>query len=299
MKFNKPHLTLEEQLTLLENRGLIVLDREQAKHYLGHLNYYRLSGYWFPFKQSPTINQFRLNTSFEDILNLYIFDRELRLLILNAIERIEVSVRSKWAYFFCEKYGAHAHLDSTLFKKYQTHQKAISTLEKSVSKSKETFIEHLKSNYDETLPPLWALVEIMTFGQLSHWFGMLKLRSDKNDVARVYDMDEKNFVSILHHLTVVRNKCAHHSRLWNCEFTITPKLPNNRPADVVKSLNQSQKRKIYNTLVILIHLLNTISPNHHWKNKLLDLINRHKIDVSRMGFPSNFKSLPTWQKSRK
>ena len=121
MKFNKSHLSLEQQLTLLEERGLIVSDREQAKHYLGHLNYYRLSGYWFPFKQSPTTDRFRPNTSFEDILNLYIFDREFRLLVIDAMERIEVSVRSKWAYFFCEKYEAHAHLDSSLFKKSQTH----------------------------------------------------------------------------------------------------------------------------------------------------------------------------------
>ena len=296
MKFNKPHLTLSQQLTLLEERGLIVDDRSKAKHYLEHLNYYRLSGYWFPFKQSPTTNQFRPNTSFEDILNLYQFDRELRLLMIDAIERIEVSVRSKWAYFFCEKYGAHAHLDSNLFKDYQKHQKSISALKKSVSKSKEPFIRHLDDNYDETLPTLWALVEIMTFGQLSHWFGMLKHRSDKNAVARTYDMDEKNFVSILHHLTVVRNKCAHHSRLWNCEFTVIPKLPRDRPAIVALSLNQNEKRKIYNTLVIVIHLLNTISPNHSWKIKLLDLIDEHKIDSSQMGFPNNLETLSIWQR---
>lgn len=294
MKFNKPHLTLEEQLTLLENRGLIVSDRQQAKYYLGHLNYYRLSGYWFPFKQNPTVDKFRPNTSFEDILNLYIFDRELRLLILNAIERIEVSVRSKWAYSFCEKYGAHAHLNSNLFKDYKKHSEAVLSLKKSTSKSKEPFILHLDSTYDEFLPPLWALVEIMTLGQLSHWFGMLKLRGDKNLVAHEYDMDEKNFVSLLHHLTVVRNKCAHHNRLWNCEFTITPKLPNKRPAIVVKSLNYNQKRKLYNTLVILVHLLNRISPKHSWKDKLLSLISHHKIDVSKIGFPQNFKNLPIW-----
>lgn len=280
----------------MKERGLIVANHEQAKHYLGHLNYYRLSGYWFPFKQSPTVNQFRPNISFEEVLNLYIFDRELRLLVIDAIERIEVSVRSKWAYFFCEKYGAHAHLDSSLFNNTPRHQKSINTLKKSVLKSKEPFIRHLDDNYDEALPPLWALVEIMTFGQLSHWFGMLKRRSDKNDVAHAYDMDEKNFVSILHHLTVVRNKCAHHSRLWNCEFTVIPKLPRDRPAIVAKSLNRDRERKIYNTLIIIIHLLNTISPGHHWKNSLLGLADNHRIDMSKMGFPGNFKSLPIWQR---
>jgi abortive infection bacteriophage resistance protein len=96
MKFNKPHLTLDEQLKLLESRGLVVPDRQKAKYYLGNLNYYRLSAYWFPFKQSLTANIFRSGTSFDDILNFYVFDREFRLHILDAIEQIEVSVRSKW-----------------------------------------------------------------------------------------------------------------------------------------------------------------------------------------------------------
>jgi abortive infection bacteriophage resistance protein len=295
MKFNKPHLTLDEQLELLESRGLVVPDRQKAKYYLGNLNYYRLSAYWFPFKQSPTTNNFRSGTSFDDILNLYVFDREFRLHILDAIERIEVSVRSKWAYYLCEKYESHAHLNSNLFKDYNKHSKAIDSLRKSVSKSKEPSILHLHSKYDEFLPPLWALVEIMTFGQLSSWFGMLKLRSDKNLVAHEYDMDEKNFVSILHHLTVLRNRCAHHSRLWNCEFTITPSLPRNRPVIIVESLNLDRKRKVYNTLVILIHLLNKISPNHSWKNRLEQLLNKHKIEVARMGFPENYNNLPIWR----
>lgn len=294
MQFNKPHKTLDEQLALLIKRGLIVKDPNWAKHYLAHLNYYRLSAYWFPFKASRNSNQFVQGTSFEDIINLYVFDREFRLLLLDAIERIEVSIRSKWAYLFCQKHGAHAHLNSSLFKNYNAHQKAIQVLEKEVSKSKEIFIIHLRNKYDERLPPLWALVEIMTFGQLSKWFGMLKYRADKNAVAHIYDMDEKNFSSILHHLTVLRNKCAHHNRLWNCEFTIQPKLPNQRPLIVVQSLNKSEPRKIYNTLVILLYLLNLISPNHHWKNRLLDLLDQHQIDVSRMGFPNDFKRLPIW-----
>lgn len=295
MKFTKPPRTLEQQLQLLEKRGLIVSDRQKAKYYLGHLNYYRLSGYWFPFKQSPTTSNFRANTSFDDILNLYIFDRELRLLVLDAIERIEVSVRSKWAYSFCQKYGAHAHLNSKLFKDYKKHCNAVCDLRRNVSRSNEPFIIHLDEKYDEFLPPLWALVEVMSFGQLSRWFGMLSARSDKNLVAREYDMDEKHFVSLLHHLTIVRNKCAHHNRLWNCEFTITLKLPGSRPADAVASFNSTQNRKLYNTLVLLLHLLNAISPGHSWKNKLFGLINTHHIDVSQMGFPNNYKSLLIWQ----
>ena len=296
VQFNKPHKTLEEQLALLISRGLTVSDEEKARHYLEHLNYYRLTAYWIPFQKNSQTHEFKSGTTFEDILNLYIFDREFRLLLLDAIERIEVSVRSKWAYYLCKEHGAHAHLNPNLFKDTNkwTHSNAVKELEKTVSKSQEIFIVHLREKYQEALPPLWALVEIMTFGQLSHWYEKQKYRQDRNAVAHLYNFDEKNLVSFLHHLNFIRNKCAHHNRIWNREATIIPKLPNKRPKIVVESLNLNKRRKIYNTLVVIAYLLDIISPNHHWKNNFFTLTSKHKIDISRMGFPKNFATLPIW-----
>lgn len=296
VKYNKPHQNLQEQLTLLIQRGLIVTNRQMAEHYLGHLNYYRLSAYWIPLLKDRKTNRFTDGTTFEEILNFYIFDRELRILVLDAIERIEISVRSQWAYSLTMHYGSHAHLNSALFtdtSRWQ-HSKAVAKLRNTVSQSKEEFIAHFRSNYDDPLPPLWALVEIMTFGELSYWYAQLKRRKDRNAVARIYDMDETNFVSFLHHLSFVRNLCAHHSRLWNREFTITLKLPKQRPSTVAASLNPATKRKIYNTFVTVVYLLDQISPSHHWKNRLFSLMEVHRINISLMGFPPNFRSLPIW-----
>jgi len=96
MQYTKPPLSIEQQIELLKSRGLEIPDHEQAAHYLYHLNYYRLSGYMLPF-QEGTEHHFQAGTTFEHVLNLYLFDRKLRLLLMDAIERIEVSVRTPWA----------------------------------------------------------------------------------------------------------------------------------------------------------------------------------------------------------
>lgn len=297
MRFAKAPLTLEQQLNLLIERGLQCRNRQQALHFLGHLNYYRLGGYWLPFESDHIFHRFAPGTQFEDVLNLYIFDRELRLLIMDAIERVEVSVRTGWAYHLAHHYGPHAHLDAAIFKKPTRnwdYVQQLAKLQEDSRRSHEAFIQHHFQKYDEPVPPLWAVVEIMTLGQLSKWYDNLLHRADRNAVAHRYDMDEVNFSSFLHHLTIIRNLCAHHSRLWNREITFTFKLPTHRPAGLVTSLNTQNSRRIYNTLTTLIYLMNTISPDNQWKQRLKALLGKHQIDVSPMGFPTNFSTNPIW-----
>ncbi|MBE9068907.1 Abi family protein [Leptolyngbya cf. ectocarpi LEGE 11479] len=291
MRFNKPPLTLQEQVNLLVSRGLIVQDHQQACYYMAHLNYYRLSAYWLPFEADHSTHRFRPGTDFEAVLNLYIFDREFRLLVMDAMERIEVSIRAAWAYHMGHKHGAHCHLRRELFRRKWDYDKHYKSIKQAVSHSKETFIRHLQQTYDEALPPIWALVEVMTFGQLSNWYSNTRYRQDRNAVAAEYGLDEKILTSLLHHLTIVRNLCAHHSRLWNREFPVTPKLPKQKEA----SLCQTNKRKIYNTLTLMLDLVNQISPGHHWKTRLIDLINHHNVDVTAMGFPSDWRNCPLWK----
>lgn len=93
--FNKPVIDVSQQLALLEQRGLIIKNPEKAAHYLEVISYFRLSAYMRPFQQ-PNDDQHRFypQTEFKQIVALYAFDRELRLLLLDAIERIEVAIRS-------------------------------------------------------------------------------------------------------------------------------------------------------------------------------------------------------------
>ena len=298
MKFNKPSFTHEQQLDQLIQRGLHCADRAQALHYLAHLNYYRLGAYWLPLEADHATHTFKSGTRFDDVLNLYIFDRELRLLVLDAIERVEVSVRTGWAYHLAHKYGPHADLDANLFKqpaKNWDYAQQSQKLEGEARKSHEVFIQHHYRKYDEALPPVWAVVEIMTLGQLSKWYLNLRHGSDRNAVAHRYDMDETNLTSFLHHLSTIRNLCAHHSRLWNREFTFTFSLPVRRPQALAASLNHHDGRRIYNTLTVLAWLLDCISPHHHWKQRLKALLAQHHINPQPMGFPAGWEVLPVWQ----
>ena len=294
MRFTKPPLSHDEQIDLLIERGLSIPDRDRARHYLTHINYYRLGAYWLPFEADHATHEFRPGVTFDDVLNLYIFDREFRLLLLDAIERIEVSVRTAWAYHMAHTHGPHCHLDRDNFAPRFDYARARTKLEGELARSQETFVRHLMQAYDEPLPPIWALVEVMSFGALSIWFQNTKRRRDRNAVARQYGLDERILTSFLHHLTTVRNHCAHHARLWNREFTITPSIPDHGPRNLLESLEHDGNRRIYNTLTLMLFFMNQLSPAHHWRDRLFRLIQDLGVDVSEMGFPADWRSRPLW-----
>ena len=292
--FSKPATTHAQQVELLRERGMVFDDFGTAEFYLEHLNYYRLSAYWLAFEADHKTHRFQPNTRFERVLNLYVFDRELRLLVLDAIERVEVSVRSHWANQMAHRHGTHAHLNASIAFKYHLWQQNLDKLGSEVNRSDETFIKHLKNTYQESLPPVWAVCEVMSLGLLSRWYNNLKPMPTRRAIANAYGLDERVLESWLRHLSLVRNTCAHHSRLWNREFTITPLLPRNKPQCLSNQFN-SGSRKLYNTLVLLLYCMDAIAPDHHWRTRLKELIDRHEIPVTAMGFLANWKSLHIWQ----
>lgn len=292
-KFAKSAKTFQEQVQLLQSRGMLIDDVQEAIFYLQHLNYYRLGAYWLPFELDHATHQFKPNTRFKDVLRLYIFDRELRLLMLDGIERIEVSVRSQWAYHLATLHNPHAHLDSNLFKaKYW--QKDLNALTEEVNRSQETFIDHLRDTYSEQLPPVWAVCEIMSIGLLSRWYGNLEPYQTRSAIAKAYKINHYVLGSWIHHLSIVRNFCAHHSRLWNREFSIIPAVPKSRNNPVVNQFVQPS-RKIYNTFVIVLYFMDTIAPKHHWRLRLLKLLDEHPDLLTGMGFPTNWQQMSIWQ----
>ncbi|WP_131774905.1 Abi family protein [Legionella anisa] len=293
MEFSKPFLTIEQQVDLLSNRGLIIDDK--ADHYLQHLNYYRLSGYWLPFYQKAVANTFKQGTKFSDILNLYIFDRELRLLLLDGIERIEVSVRTQWAYCFSQYHGPHAYMDCSLSNNSFWHAQNLISLEKELKRSDELFISHFKK--DNSTPPIWAICEVMSFGLLSRWLKCMKPTQPRNKIAAIYQIDYDVLSSFIEHLSYLRNLCAHHSRVWNKKMTKTMKIPQSKPSNLVGNFNRDthSARKIYNALVLMVYTLDLISPNNHFKSKLINLLDAHKIEPIFMGFPVDWKNRVIWR----
>ncbi|MDD4997163.1 MAG: Abi family protein [Syntrophales bacterium] len=297
MRYDKPPLSIDQQIDLLISRGMIVEDRFLAARYLTHINYYRLRAYWLVYEdpEKSAVHRFKKGTHFSQVLSLYIFDRKFRLLVLEAIERVEISFRTRFAYVLGTRYGSHAHLEEGLFKSSYTHNQCLENLREEFNRSRETFIEHYKTKYRQPdLPPIWAACEIMTLGQLSMWFKNLKRRSDRQEIASVFKIDASILGSFMHHLTHVRNIVAHHGRLWNRRLTITMTIPI-RPQEITSDFHTESNRNIYNTLVMLGYLLRSMSHGTTWIERMKRLIEESEVaDPSMMGFPKKWQALPTW-----
>jgi abortive infection bacteriophage resistance protein len=300
MKYDKSPLTIDQQVALLLSRGMLIEDRAQAARYLTHINYYRLRAYWLIYEEPAEEgdHRFRAGTRFEQALSLYIFDRKFRLLVLEAIERVEISFRTRFACVLGNRYRSHAHLDPALFASSHDHLQCLDSLRNEYNRSRETFVDHYKTKYDQPdLPPIWASCEIMTLGQLSLWFKNLKKRTDRQEIASVFQIDEAVMVSFIHHLTHVRNIVAHHGRLWNRRLTITMKIPQ-RPETIASDFYRQADRSIYNTLVMLAYLLKLMSPGTTWIERVKQLVEGNRyVAPTMMGFPGKWQELRTWSQT--
>jgi len=292
MHFSKDSLSFEQQI----ERGLHVEDKESASAYLSHINYYRLGTYWWSFIDDHKAHTFKAGATFNQVLNLYVFDRELRLLLLDAIERIEVSLRTQWAFHLSKRYGSHAHLDKEAFIRKFDYDDFIDNLQREIQRTSDKNIKKQAYKYDELTPATWIICEVMSFGWLSRSYDAIGRRALRADISETYNLKEIVLSSFLHHITTVRNICAHHSRLWNREFTFTMKLPTNGAPELLQSFNSNAPKQLYNTLVMCSYFMDLISPNNHWKQKLKALIEDHNIDVNDMGFPTDWLERPIWLK---
>src|SRR5690606_4372102 len=165
--FHKPAHSVEEQIATLQARGLVIDDQARARHYLNNISYFRLSAYTRPFYQ-PGVQEHRFlaGAHFDDALSLYVFDRELRLLLLDAIERIEVALRAQLTNTLAEHHGPHGYLDSSIFDDRYNHAWLLDKLkEEANASSPETFVTHYRSKYigAPKQPPVWMAVELLTF----------------------------------------------------------------------------------------------------------------------------------------
>lgn len=203
--YNKPYLTHQKQLSLLISRGMSVTNEESAIKYLERIGYYRLSAYWYPFRRmignSPIpkrLDEFTHDTQFKTIVDLYVFDKKLRLLLLDAIERIEIAVRSSISYFLGAKDPfahtnvnlLHGNFTKKINKKF--HETAYSVwckkLKNLTERTQEDFVRHYKEKYGLPLP-IWVSIELWDFGMLSTFYKGMKV-SGKIAIAAEYKVNE-------------------------------------------------------------------------------------------------------------
>lgn len=291
MKFNKPAISIDEQILRLRNCGMIIDNESMARLYLSNISYYRLRIYCVPFQISNASADDALveGTSFEEVLSLYVFDRQLRLIVMDAIERIEVAIRAQFTNHMGLAHGSHGYLYPRFHKDRIKHKNLISKLKSQVRQSREDFIEEYEKEYSSPkLPPIWMASEVMSFGLLSSFLNNLKHRADQQAIARTYNLDAQSLTSILHHMSHVRNICAHHGRLWNRFLTVTMSQPKRPEALNFVMSESTDKRLIRNTLVMLDYMLSIVAPDTEWQNRVFAHLKTCPLPtLDRMGFPSH------------
>jgi abortive infection bacteriophage resistance protein len=296
MRYIKHALTFEQQADLIISRGMIA-DRDILISRLQSVNYYRLSGYWHPFKTPD--NKFKAGTTFDAVWLRYRFDRQLRIHIMDAVERVEVAIRTQLTNILAMKYGAFAHLNYANFPNItQTeHTLFIKRLKQDLSRSHEQFVAHFDSKYGNShnVPPLWMIVELIPFGTT---FTLFRAVDDdiKKAIADKYGVSDRVMESWLRAINSIRNACAHHSRLWNRQFGCKPLVPKKKKHPQWHDPVSPSADRIFIIMLILKHMMNTIVPQSEWSKRIECLLDKfNEIPVYYMGFPDNWQESPIWK----
>ena len=298
MNYNKQPASIADQIAKLKSRGLKIADDRKAASYLSNISFYRLRAYTYPFQDNVNPNHpFISPISLDDILNLYVFDRQFRLLVLNVIEKIEISMRTQVIYNWAMSYGSHWQLQGNLFRNSVQFAKDYTRLQQEVDRSVETFIDHYKSKYtNPSEPPSWMSLEVSSFGLLSLIFRNLKMGKEKKAVTRYYGLNDVGVLeNWMHSFSNIRNICAHHGRLWNRRLTAHVKLPKWTAYPFVQN-QHIYRYKMYTALCCMKYVLDIISPGHTFAQKLTKLMmNCPLAQEKEMGFPTNWQKEKFWQ----
>ncbi len=300
MIYTKIPTTVIEQIQQLKDRGLQIKDLESAKHFLSNISYYRLAGYWWPMQADKNIHLFKSNSKFEDVISLYNFDRELRLLLFDVIERIEISLRTKLIYHLSFEHGFWWFEKIDLFYNSRELIKTLSFIEEEVDRCKDVFMkDHLKRyKEDQRFPPSLKVLEITSFGSLSKLYGNLRPSVKSKDIiAKEFGTINHTYLpSWLQSIAQIRNICAHHGRLWNKNLVGRPNLLNNPPFPWIKQVpGVAEHHKLYIHLCCMKYLLNIVNPQNSFTLRLKKLLDEHaNVDHNALGLVQNWHKESLW-----
>lgn len=308
---------MEEQLQRLKQRGLVVDNDDAALSYLRRIGYYRLSGYWYPLRaidnaasvrdgKPVRLDEFVPGSRFEDVVKLYVFDKKLRLLAMDALERIEMAVRVDVAYLLGKRdpcaYENPDCLDGNFTKKVMRrgpdagrtgHAVWLEKYQVLVHRSRQlAFVKHHLETYGGKLP-IWVAIGVWDFGLLSRFFSGMQFE-DQNVVATGHGApDGKTFAKWLRSLNFMRNLAAHHARMWNANVLEVapvpagwPEMPNARP---------------FLYFCIMQQLLRTICPNSSWGQRFRLLLKEEfpalpseAVTLRDIGFSDGWDQWDLW-----
>jgi len=297
MQYEKRPTTYEEQADKLLSRGLIA-DREELLQRLNSVSYYRLSGYLYPFRKSDSDHQYREGTTLKLVWSRYCFDRRLRVLVLDAIERIEVSARTKLVHRFAHAYGPFGYLDDRNLPqlKIETYLEWRANLVEETRRSKETFKKHFFETYGDHHKelPVWMLAELMSMGSTLTFFKGAD-PDIMRKIAAEYGLVDELFLSWFLSLNAARNICAHHSRFWNRELGYAPLLPSKNKFPAWHGESKLKNTRSGIILMICRHMLALITPTSQWRGRVENLFVEYpEISPQDMGLPHDWKAHRVW-----
>lgn len=296
MKYDKKPADFDTQLEMLKQRGLIINDEDTALKFLTSVSYFRMTSYWRLFETDTTSHQFVSGTHIEDIISLYDFDKKLRTIIFTAIQDIEVALRTRIILFFSLRHGAFGFMDASKFLNHSIYQTCLDNLQNELKRSREEFIQdHFTRYASPSMPPVWKTLEVVSFGNLSKLYANIKDTNAKKEVSKSMGLPKYDYMeSWMRSLTVLRNSCAHHSRIWNRRFPTMPQLPNRLPLTWVDT-SHIRPMKLYAQLCTILYLEQSILSNSNIKQQLLALFSDYpNIRLRNMGFPHGWQNEPLW-----
>jgi abortive infection bacteriophage resistance protein len=235
-------------------------------------------------------------TSLEEILSLYAFDRDLRSIVFSAIQDIEIALRTRIIHHFSMKHGAFWFMNASLFSDAEIFDKCFLSLQNEVSRSKEDFLlEHFKKYDSPSMPPVWKTLEVASFGTLSKLFCNMADISVKKSVAKSFGLPQYKYLeSWIRSITVLRNCCAHHARIWNRRFPLMPQLPKHLSFAWIE-VDVAKPMKLFALLSTILYLEQNIVSNSSIKERLLALfLRQHQSRLKAMGFPENWREQSLW-----
>lgn len=299
MQYSKTPLPIPQQVALLQSRGLLITDADEAERALARLSYYRLSAYFLSFQvPNDSGHTFRPGTTFAQALRLYEFDEELRQLVFRATGTIEVALRAQLAYQNSLLLGPHWYEDPAAAVNPFRFQENLHGLDKDLARASEVFLDHYRATYtDPRRPPSWMSLEVASFGLTSKFLNNLRSSPATVAIGAFFGVDETVLKSWTRTLSYVRNICAHHARLWNRVLTVKPKLPRRTAYRWLANPHISDSR-LYSVLALSAYLLTAIDPptGQRFKQQMRALLTRNPAVSARvMGFPLGWERDDFWE----
>lgn len=293
--YTKQPTSITDQINLLEAKGMEISNREDAIRKIAVIGYYRFSGFAYSFRNKLDNSSFIEDTTFDKVISVYEFDRKLKSILFDCIERIEIAFRAQiidrislitgTPFWFCDK---------QYFLNIAEYNSFLKKLDNEINDSQEDFINHFYNNYDDNYPPAWVTLQLLSFGGLINLFRNINLDESQAQIALFFGCESvSRFISWINTLVYIRNICGHHARLWNISIKKKPQAYH---------FGDKSKRRdnttLYYTVCVIKYLLDKIQPDNDLKEKLEALFHENpypnSVKLTYIGFSKDWENDSLW-----